>query len=145
MAGTIPLSRAVTRIKPADEIEAEGEHTTLKRSMGLLALTMFSVGSIVGTGIFVILGEAVPKAGPAVLVSFVLAAVTCASSPFSYPALSGSIPVFGSSASTSRSPRPGARRRSSPTTCCRWGSPPSATTPTPTRPRTASGWASVSR
>ncbi len=97
MAGTIPLSRAVTRIKPADEIEAEGEHTTLKRSMGLLALTMFSVGSIVGTGIFVILGEAVPKAGPAVLISFVLAAVTCAFSAFSYAELAGSIPVSGSS------------------------------------------------
>ena len=97
MAGTIPLSRAVSRIKPPDEITAEGEHTTLKRSMGLLALTMFSVGSIVGTGIFVILGEAVPKAGPAVLISFVLAAVTCAFSAFSYAELAGSIPVSGSS------------------------------------------------
>lgn len=97
MAGTIPLSRAVSRIKPPDEITAEGEHSSLKRSMGLLALTMFSVGSIVGTGIFVILGEAVPKAGPAVLISFVLAAITCAFSAFSYAELAGSIPVSGSS------------------------------------------------
>lgn len=97
MAGTIPLSRAMLRIKPPDEITAEGENSTLKRSMGLLALTMFSVGSIVGTGIFVILGEAVPKAGPAVLLSFVLAAVTCAFSAFSYAELAGSIPVSGSS------------------------------------------------
>ncbi len=97
MAGTIPLSRAITRIKPPDEITAEGEHSSLKRSMGLLALTMFSVGSIVGTGIFVILGEAIPKAGPAVVVSFILAAVTCAFSAFSYAELAGSIPVSGSS------------------------------------------------
>lgn len=50
-----------------------------------------------GTGIFVILGTAVPKAGPAVTVSFVLAAVTCAFSAFSYAELAGSIPVSGSS------------------------------------------------
>jgi basic amino acid/polyamine antiporter, APA family len=58
---------------------------------------MFSVGSIVGTGIFVILGEAVPKAGPAVLLSFILAAVVCGFSAFSYAEMAGSIPVSGSS------------------------------------------------
>ena len=44
-----------------------------------------------------ILGEAVPKAGPAVMISFVLAAVTCAFSAFSYAELAGTIPVSGSS------------------------------------------------
>ena len=97
MAPTLPLSRQMMRIKPADELDREGDESSLKRSMGLLALTMFSVGSIVGTGIFVILGEAVPKAGPAVLLSFVLAAITCAFSAFSYAELAGSIPVSGSS------------------------------------------------
>jgi len=97
MAGTLPLSRQLLRIKPADQLTAEGDNTSLKRSMGLLALTFFSVGSIVGTGIFVILGTAVPKAGPAVLVSFILAAITCAFSAFSYAELAGSIPVSGSS------------------------------------------------
>lgn len=97
MATGVPLGLAVRRIKPADQLTLEGEHGGLKRSMGLLALTMFSVGSIVGTGIFVILGEAVPKAGPAVLVSFILAAVTCAFSALSYAELAGSIPVSGSS------------------------------------------------
>jgi APA family basic amino acid/polyamine antiporter len=85
------------RIKSADILTAEGDHGGLKRTMGLTALTMFSVGSIVGTGIFVILGEAVPKAGPAVLVSFVLAAITCGFSAFSYAELAGSIPISGSS------------------------------------------------
>lgn len=85
------------RIKPTDQIVEEGDHGGLKRSMGLLALTMFSVGSIVGTGIFVILGEAVPKAGPAVVLAFVLAAVTCGFSALSYAELAGSIPVSGSS------------------------------------------------
>jgi APA family basic amino acid/polyamine antiporter len=85
----------------ADAADAELGGSNLKRSMGLLALTMFSVGSIVGTGIFVILGEAVPKAGPAVLVSFVLAAITCAFSALSYAELAGTIPVSGSSYSYS--------------------------------------------
>ncbi len=101
------LSHQLFRIKPVDVILAEtgadspGAPTDgsahLKRTMGLFALTMFSVGSIVGTGIFVILGTAVPKAGPAVLLSFVLAAVTCAFSALSYAELAGSIPVSGSS------------------------------------------------
>ena len=65
--------------------------------MGLLALTFFSVGATLGTGIFVILGEAVPKAGPAVVLSFVLAAVTALFSALSYAELAGTIPVSGSS------------------------------------------------
>ena len=81
----------------ADAADSQQGQGNLKRSMGLLALTMFSVGSIVGTGIFVILGEAVPKAGPAVLVSFLLAAVTCLFSALSYAELAGTIPVSGSS------------------------------------------------
>ena len=97
MASTIPLSRQMMRVIPADQLDREGDESSLKRTMGLLALTMFSVGSIVGTGIFVVLGEAVPKAGPAVLLSFVLAAITCAFSAFSYAELAGSIPVSGSS------------------------------------------------
>lgn len=55
--------------------------------MSLFALLMFSVGSIIGTGIFVILGEAIPKAGPAVIISFILAAVVCAFSALSYAEL----------------------------------------------------------
>ncbi len=97
MSTTIPFGQQLRRIKPADQISTEGDHGGLKRSMGLLALLMFSVGSIVGTGIFVILGEAVPKAGPAVLIAFILAAITCAFSALSYAELAGSIPVSGSS------------------------------------------------
>jgi len=97
MASKLSLGTQLMRIKPADHLKKEGEGGELKRSMGLLALTFFSVGSIVGTGIFVILGEAVPLAGPAVILSFVLAAITCAFSAFSYAELAGSIPVSGSS------------------------------------------------
>lgn len=88
------------RIKPTDEIVSEaghGEGGNLRRTMGLWQLTMFSVGATLGTGIFVILGQAVPKAGPAVVLSFVLAAVTALFSALSYAELAGTIPVSGSS------------------------------------------------
>lgn len=97
MSTNLSFRRQLMRIQPADKLESEAEHSELKRTMGLTALTLFSVGCIVGTGIFVILGEAVPMAGPAVLLAFVLAAITCAFSAFSYAELAGSIPVSGSS------------------------------------------------
>jgi APA family basic amino acid/polyamine antiporter len=97
MSAQQPLMKRLMRVKDPRQIVSEGDHGGLKRSMGLLALTMFSVGSIIGTGIFVILGEAIPKAGPAVLVSFVLAAIVCAFSALSYAELAGTIPVSGSS------------------------------------------------
>jgi len=94
----------VLRTKPVDAVLAESsgddsdhEGGGLRRTMGLLALTFFSVGATLGTGIFVILGEAVPKAGPAVVLSFVLAAVTALFSALSYAELAGTIPVSGSS------------------------------------------------
>lgn len=69
----------------------------LKRSMGLGHLTALSIGASLGTGIFVILGEATPKAGPAVIVAFILAAVTALFSALSYAEMAGTIPVSGSS------------------------------------------------
>jgi APA family basic amino acid/polyamine antiporter len=54
------------------------------------------VGAIIGTGIFVVIGEGAAIAGPAVTLSFVLAAVTCLFSALSYPELASSVPVSGS-------------------------------------------------
>jgi APA family basic amino acid/polyamine antiporter len=88
------------RLKPVDVIVAQHEETGghgLRRSMGLWQLTALSIGATLGTGIFVILGEAVPLAGPAVVLGFVLAAVTALFSALSYAELAGSIPVSGSS------------------------------------------------
>ena len=71
--------RRLLRTKPTERLVAEGgdgEGGELRRTMGLWQLTLFSVGATLGTGIFVILSQAVPKAGPAVTVAFVLAAVT---------------------------------------------------------------------
>jgi APA family basic amino acid/polyamine antiporter len=92
--------RRLFRTKPAEEILAEGGHGEggeLKRSMSLTQLTLLSVGATLGTGIFVILGEATPLAGPAVVVAFVLSAVTALFSALSYAELAGTLPVSGSS------------------------------------------------
>ncbi|GGO81915.1 amino acid permease [Nonomuraea cavernae] len=94
------LAQRLFRTKPTAQIVAEGGHGEggeLRRTMSLWQLTLFSVGATLGTGIFVILGQAVPKAGPAVVVSFLLAAVTALFSALSYAELAGTIPVSGSS------------------------------------------------
>lgn len=92
--------RRLFRTKPTERLVAEsgrGEGGELRRTMGLWQLTLFSVGATLGTGIFVILGEAVPKAGPSVVLAFVLAAITALFSALSYAELAGTIPVSGSS------------------------------------------------
>ncbi|KUM96311.1 amino acid permease [Streptomyces cellostaticus] len=58
---------------------------------------MISIGATLGTGIFVVLGNAVPEAGPAVTLAFVIAGLTALFSALSYAELAGSIPVAGSS------------------------------------------------
>ncbi|GGY69617.1 amino acid permease [Streptomyces olivaceoviridis] len=79
------------------ESGADREGHGLKRTMGLFQLICFGVGAIVGTGIFVGLSDSVAQAGPAVVISFVLAALTCVFTAFSFAELGGAIPVSGSS------------------------------------------------
>ncbi len=74
----------------------EEEGHTLNRSVGPLALTALGVGAIIGTGIFVVIGEGAAEAGPAVVISFILAAVTCLFSALSYAELASAVPVSGS-------------------------------------------------
>src|SRR6201995_51575 len=84
--------------KPIDALvaETEEEGSQLKRAVGLLDLTALGIGAIIGTGIFVILGEAIGDSGPAIILSFVLADITCVFSALSYAELASAIPVSGS-------------------------------------------------
>src|SRR5215213_2751868 len=68
----------------------------LKRAVGSWQLTAMGVGAIIGTGIFVVIGEGAAIAGPAVILSFALAALACVFSALSYTELASSIPVAGS-------------------------------------------------
>ncbi len=76
--------------------ETAEEGHGLKKAVGPLHLTAMGVGAIIGTGIFVVIGEGAGIAGPAVILSFVLAAVACVFSALSYAELASSIPVAGS-------------------------------------------------
>lgn len=76
------------------EAVAEGE---LPRTLGLLPLMMLGIGGTVGTGIFFVLNQAVPSAGPAVIISFLLAGVVAGLTALCYAELASSVPVSGSS------------------------------------------------
>lgn len=96
-----PLRPSGPRIKSPHQLIAESgadlEGHGLKRAMGLFQLVCFGIGAVVGTGIFVGLSDSVAQAGPAVVLSFVLAAVTCVFTAFSFAELGSAIPVSGSS------------------------------------------------
>ncbi len=74
-----------------------GAAERLPRSFGTFHLTMFGVGSTVGTGIFFVLSQAVPEAGPSVVVSFVIAGVAAGLAAICYAELAAAVPVSGSS------------------------------------------------
>ncbi|MFC7422376.1 amino acid permease [Nocardia tengchongensis] len=96
MPGIQRITASLLRTKPVEQLTSEGEHTALRRSMGLIPLIALSVGATLGTGIFVVLGEAAPLAGPAVVVSFVIAALAALFSALSYAELASAVPVSGS-------------------------------------------------
>ena len=68
----------------------------LKRSFGTFQLTLFGVGATVGTGIFFVLQEAVPDAGPAVVIAFLVAGLGAGLSAICYAEVASAIPVSGS-------------------------------------------------
>jgi APA family basic amino acid/polyamine antiporter len=85
-----PLSRLLK------EAENEGE-SGLKRTLGPLNLITLGIGAIIGAGIFVLTGQAAAKhAGPAVMLSFVVAGITCAFAGLCYAEFASLIPIAGS-------------------------------------------------
>jgi APA family basic amino acid/polyamine antiporter len=84
------------RVKPLDAILATAEKKGLHRSLGAWQLTLLGVGAIIGTGIFVLTAEAAQKAGPGMMISFVIAGFVCAVAALCYSELSSMVPVSGS-------------------------------------------------
>lgn len=93
------LRKKMFRVMPfaAHEDTTDPRNKTLHRSLGIFSLTMLGVGGTIGTGIFFTLAEAVPKAGPAVLLSFLMAAFTAGLTALCYAELAARIPASGSS------------------------------------------------
>jgi len=86
--------------KPIDAIIAEASESgghTFKKTLTSLDLTMLGIGAIIGTGIFVLTGQAAGKhAGPAVIISMVLAGVVSAFAALCYSEFAASVPISGS-------------------------------------------------
>ncbi len=95
------LWEQIWRRKPvsvmADETGADTDGGELKRTIGLFQLSLFGIGATVGTGIFIVLTEAAPIAGPAVIWSFVFAGVVAGLTAICYAELASAVPVSGSS------------------------------------------------
>jgi APA family basic amino acid/polyamine antiporter len=69
----------------------------LKKTLGALDLTVFGVGVVIGAGIFTLTGRAAHNvAGPAIVVSFIIAAVCCALAAMCYAEFASTVPVSGS-------------------------------------------------
>jgi APA family basic amino acid/polyamine antiporter len=84
------------RVKSLDAILATAEKKGLHRSLGAFQLTMLGVGAVIGTGIFVLTAEAAQKAGPGMMLSFVIAGFVCAVAALCYAEMSSMVPVSGS-------------------------------------------------
>ncbi|MGH3677211.1 MAG: amino acid permease [Mycobacterium sp.] len=96
-APSIRLSEQMLRRRPVIGAPvAHGASDHLKRSIGTFRLMMFGVGATVGTGIFFVLAEAVPEAGPAVIISFIMAGIAAGLSAICYAELASAVPVSGS-------------------------------------------------
>jgi len=93
---TMSLGDQLKRRKPIVFQHKHHQGEELARNLSTFQLMMFGVGATVGTGVFFVLGEAVPKAGPAVLVSFLIAGLAAGLSALCYAELASAIPVSGS-------------------------------------------------
>src|SRR5512144_2050789 len=83
-------------------LEAFEERQGLKRSLGPASLVLLGVGAVIGAGIFVLTGHAAARiAGPAVTLSFILAAVACTFAGLCYAEFASMLPISGSAYSYS--------------------------------------------
>jgi len=83
--------------KSLDDLRAEAARGALRRSLGPLNLTALGIGSIIGTGIFVLTGTAASQnAGPALVISMIISAIGCAFSGLCYAEFASMVPVAGS-------------------------------------------------
>src|SRR6478609_7832448 len=97
----MPTLQQLFRRKPvvemSEETGADAGKSELARTIGLFQLSMFGVGATIGTGIFIVLTQAVPIAGPAVIWSFVIAGTVAGLTAVCYAELASAVPVSGSS------------------------------------------------
>ncbi|MCU4671942.1 amino acid permease [Microbacterium fluvii] len=89
----------IMRTKSVEQSVADTDEPEfrLKKSLSALDLTLFGVGVVIGAGIFTLTGRAAHEvAGPAIVVSFIVAAVACALAAMCYAEFASTVPVSGS-------------------------------------------------
>ncbi|WP_243042073.1 amino acid permease [Dyella sedimenti] len=88
----------LVRHKPVELLQAEaGKRGDFRRVLGLWQLTAIGIGGIIGVGVFVLAGQqAALNAGPAVVISFLIAGIASAAAALCYAEFAGLIPVTGS-------------------------------------------------
>src|SRR5450631_872017 len=83
--------------KPIAAYQKEASDKTLVRALGIPSLIAFGIGGIIGTGIFVLTGLAAAQhAGPAIVISFVIAGIGCMFAGLCYSEFAAMVPVAGS-------------------------------------------------
>jgi APA family basic amino acid/polyamine antiporter len=88
--------------KPIGELHEADTNNELRRTLDARALVLLGIGAIIGTGIFVLTGTAAANhAGPALVVSFIIAGVGCALAGLCYAEFASMIPAAGSAYSYS--------------------------------------------
>ncbi|MEU6922784.1 amino acid permease [Streptomyces sp. NPDC046631] len=96
---TPPSSDGLFRTKTVEQSirDTEEPEHALKKSLSALDLTVFGVGVVIGTGIFVLTGKVAKEtAGPATALAFVIAGVVCALAALCYAEFASTVPVAGS-------------------------------------------------
>ena len=86
----------IFRKKTLERVLGESGKKTLKPTMRTMDLVLLGVGSVIGSGILVLTGEASSKAGPSVIFSFLIAGLACGLTALCYAELSSAIPSSGS-------------------------------------------------
>jgi APA family basic amino acid/polyamine antiporter len=84
------------RRKSIDAILEGAQRRALHRTLGPVELMLLGIGSVIGTGIFVLTSDAAQLAGPGMIVSFVIAALVCAATALCYAEIASMVPVSGS-------------------------------------------------
>ncbi len=96
------ISQNILKKRSIDELLLTSKRSELKKTLNVFDLIIIGIGAVVGTGIFTIIGTAITGsvesagAGPAIVISMVLAAVACVFSALCYSEVAAMIPVAGS-------------------------------------------------
>lgn len=91
------MSNSLFRKKPIEQMLQESNSKAMKRTLGAFDLTSLGIGAIIGTGIFVLTGiVSAENAGPAIILSFVFAAIACGFAALCYAEFASTVPIAGS-------------------------------------------------